>query len=100
IRTPAAWGLFGVLILSGLFGAMALIRVGMRHFWSRLDYAPPRLRVIETLPIALLLGACVAMVVLAEPVYRYMRATADTLHDPTAYIDAVLGARPRSPVDA
>ncbi|HEY0963346.1 MAG TPA: proton-conducting transporter membrane subunit, partial [Pseudomonadales bacterium] len=100
IRTPQAWGLFIVLILSGLFGAMALIRVGMRHFWSRLDYEPPRLRVIETLPIALLLLACVAMVALAEPVYLYMRATADSLHDSTAYIDAVLSARPRSPVDA
>src|SRR5690606_16349948 len=29
MRTPAAWGLFGVLILSGLFAALALIRVGM-----------------------------------------------------------------------
>jgi multicomponent K+:H+ antiporter subunit D len=100
IRTPAAWTFFAVLILSGLLAAMALIRVGMRHFWSRLDYPAPRLRIIETLPIALLLLACMALVVVVEPVYSYMRATAEALHNPVDYIDAVLDARPRSNVDA
>jgi multicomponent K+:H+ antiporter subunit D len=94
IHTPLAWTLFAALILSGLFAAMALIRVGMRHFWSRLEYPAPRLRVIETLPITLLLIACVALVVAAEPVYLYMHVTAETLHSPVAYIDAVLDARP------
>ena len=34
LRTPAARALFGLLILSGLFSAMALMRVGVRHFWT------------------------------------------------------------------
>jgi multicomponent K+:H+ antiporter subunit D len=56
------------------------------------------LRVIETLPIALLLTACIGLVAAAEPVYTYMRATADALHSPVDYIDAVLDARPISDV--
>jgi multicomponent K+:H+ antiporter subunit D len=99
IRTPAAWTFFAVLILSGLLATMALIRVGMRHFWSRLDYPAPRLRIIETLPIALLLTACIAMVAGVDPVYRYMRATAEALHNPVDYIAAVLDARPRTNYD-
>jgi multicomponent K+:H+ antiporter subunit D len=99
IQTPAAWTFFIVLILSGLLATMALVRVGMRHFWSRLEYPAPRLRVIETLPIALLLAACIALVVSAEPVFNYMRATANTLHSPVDYIDAVLDARPRGTTD-
>jgi multicomponent K+:H+ antiporter subunit D len=77
-----------------LLATIALMRVGMRHFWSRLDYPAPRLRVIETLPIMLLLLGCIALVVAAEPVYLYMHATAETLHSPVDYIDAVLDARP------
>ena len=46
------------------------------------------------LPIALLLGACLLLVVGGEPVLAYARATADTLHQPQHYIDAVFGARP------
>jgi multicomponent K+:H+ antiporter subunit D len=100
IGTSAAWTFGLVLILSGLLASLALIRVGMRHFWSRLDYPPPRLRVIETLPVALLLLACVALVVAAEPVYLYMRATAEALHSPVDYIAAVLDARPVGAADA
>jgi multicomponent K+:H+ antiporter subunit D len=99
IRTPAAWTFFATLILSGLLAAIALMRVGMRHFWSRLDYSAPRLRIIETLPITLLLLACVALVAAAEPVFLYMQATAEALHHPAGYIDAVLSARPVGGID-
>ncbi len=91
---PAAWSLFAGLIGSGLFAATALLRVGMRHFWGPQERPVPRLRIIEGLPIALLLGGCVLLTVRAEPVLAYMRATADTLHQPQRYIGAVLAARP------
>ncbi|MFT7772486.1 monovalent cation/H+ antiporter subunit D [Roseateles sp.] len=91
---PAAWTLFALLILSGLFGAIALMRVGVRHFWTSQDRPAPRLRVIETLPIAGLLAASVALVLQAESGLAYMRAAADSLHEPRLYIDAVMGARP------
>lgn len=93
-RTPAAWVLFGLLVLSGLFGAIALMRVGVRHFWTAQDRPAPRLRVIETLPIAGLLAASVALVLHAEAGFAYTRAAAEALHAPKLYIDAVMGARP------
>ena len=94
IRTPDAWSLFTLLILSGLLSSIALLRVGMRHFWSTPDGAASRLRVLETLPIALLLGAALLLVSHGEAALRYARDTADALHQPSRYIDAVLRARP------
>lgn len=86
--------LFALQILSGLLAAIALSRIGMRLFWSPEDQSATRLRVAETAPVALLLGTCVALVVAAEPALRYMRDTADALHDPQQYIRTVLSARP------
>ena len=95
VHTPAAWTLFGVLIASGLCAAVALLRVGSRHFWAA-DRPPPRLRVIETLPIAGLLAASVALVLNAGPVLDYVRASAQALHAPQLYIDAVMSAQPHA----
>jgi multicomponent K+:H+ antiporter subunit D len=92
-----AWILFALLIGSGLFAATALMRIGMRHFWAPQDRPAPRLRVVETLPIAGLLAAVTALVVHADTALAYTRATAETLHAPARYIDAVLLARPVAP---
>ena len=100
IQTPAAWAFFAVLILSGLLAAIALVRIGMRQFWSSKEHSVPRLRVVETLPVGLLLLACVGMVVAAEPVSGYMRATAESLHTPALYIDAVLTTHPVGALDS
>lgn len=93
---PAFGGaaLFAMLLASGLLAGIALTRVGIRHFWSPSDRQPPRVRIFESLPIALLLAACVGMVVAAGPVLRYLDATAAALHDPGRYIDAVMTTRP------
>jgi multicomponent K+:H+ antiporter subunit D len=96
LRTGAAWTLFALLIVSGLCAAVALMRVGMRHFWTVQDRPPLRLRVAETLPIAGLLGAAVALVLHAGPMLDYARASAEALHTPALYIDAVMGAQPVS----
>jgi multicomponent K+:H+ antiporter subunit D len=40
-----------------------------------------------------LLGGAVFMVVQAEAVFGYARATADALHEPQRYVDAVMRAR-------
>ncbi len=61
----------------------------MRHFWAPQEPPPPRLRVVEALPIALLLAHACCWWCAAEPALRYMRATADALHQPQRYIDAV-----------
>ncbi len=86
--------MFMLLIVSGLLATTALLRVGIRHFWAPQNRPAPRLHLAEGLPIALLLGACLLLVVGGEPVLAYARATADTLHQPQHYIDAVFGARP------
>jgi multicomponent K+:H+ antiporter subunit D len=96
IRSAPAWALFAGLILSGLFAATALLRVGIRHFWTTLDHPAPRLRVVESLPVAALLAATVMIVLQGEALLGYARATADALHDPERYIEAVMGARPQT----
>jgi multicomponent K+:H+ antiporter subunit D len=94
--STAGWTFFVLLIASGLLSATALMRVGIRNFWAPQDRPAPRLRVVETLPIALLLGACLLMVAQAETVLGYMRATAASLHQPGRYIGAVMAAQPRA----
>jgi multicomponent K+:H+ antiporter subunit D len=94
LRSPLAWTLFALLIVSGLFAMTALMRVGMRHFWAGADRPSPRLRVAETLPIAGLLAAAAALVVQGDRTIAYAQATAQALHTPQQYIKAVMDARP------
>ena len=93
---PGAAGatLFALLVVSGLLATTALLRVGIRHFWTPHGRPPPRLRVIECLPIGLLLACCTVLVLRGEPALNYMRDTAAALHQPQQYIDAVMSARP------
>ena len=93
---PGVWGwtLLTLLIGTGLIGSIALIRVGMRHFWASHDRNTPQLRVAEGLPIAVLLLCCIAMTVQAGPVMRYMQNAADALHSPGTYIHGVLTQAP------
>jgi multicomponent K+:H+ antiporter subunit D len=91
---PAAWTLFTLLLLSGLAATTALLRIGVRHFWTAPDRVPPRLRVAETLPIAALLAATVALVLHGDAVLAYTRATAEMLHQPAGYVRAVMSAQP------
>lgn len=100
LHTPVAWTLFALLMVSGLAGAVALMRVGMLHFWTVQDRSAPKLRAIETLPIAGLLAANLAMVLQAEAVLGYARATAESLQTPGLYIDAVMSAQPIPRLDA
>lgn len=90
----AGWMLVALLIGTGLLALMALTRAGILHFWATHDRALPQLRVLEGLPIALLLGACLLLTLQAGPVMRYMQATADALHAPQRYVRAVMSARP------
>lgn len=90
----AAWILLALLIGSGLAATLALSRLGIRYFWAPQERAAPRLRVIECLPIGLLLLAGVGLTVGAGPVLRFTQATAETLHQPAYYLRAVLSARP------
>jgi multicomponent K+:H+ antiporter subunit D len=89
------WVLLALLIVSGLTALIALSRSGIRYFWAYPEDRPaPRLRVVECLPIGLLLVVCVVLTMRADPVMRYLQATADALHTPTEYIASVLATRP------
>ena len=90
----AGWMLLALLIGTGLLALMALTRAGILHFWATYGRASLQLRVLEGLPIAFLLGACVLLTLQAGPVMRYMQATADALHTPGLYVRAVMSARP------
>ncbi len=88
------WTLLGLLLFSGLLSSIALMRVGIRHFWAPEQRPAPHLRVAECLPIGLLLGACVILVVRGEPALRYLHDAAEGLHRPERYIESVRAARP------
>jgi len=94
---PAAWVLLALLIASGLLAVIALSRAGVRTIWAPTGRATPRLRLIETLPIAALLLLVATLTWRAEPVLQYVNATARGLHEPGGYIDAVMAARPIAP---
>ena len=93
---PTQWMLLALLIGSGLLALIALTRAGILHLWSTHHRAAPQLRVLEVLPIAGLLLACIALTVQAGPAMRYAQAAADALHAPSGYIQAVMSAKPVS----
>ncbi|SFD62131.1 monovalent cation/H+ antiporter subunit D [Paracidovorax konjaci] len=88
------WVLFTMLIATGLLALLALTRTGMRHFWTTHDRPAPQLRVLEGVPIAVLLAGCIGLALQAGPVMQFTQATANALHAPRGYIDAVMSARP------
>ena len=96
VGSASAWALFVLLIASGLLAAIAFMRVGMRHFWTGAERNTLRLRVVESLPVGGLVLALLLLVFYGNAVLRYTQATADALHQPQQYIDAVMGARPRA----
>jgi multicomponent K+:H+ antiporter subunit D len=89
------WTFIIAVLLSGLASLIALSRVGMRLFWSVAARTTPRLRVLEAAPVAVLVLLCLALGVAADPVARYLDATARSLHQPDTYVRTVLEARMR-----
>ena len=82
------------LIATGLMALTALVRIGIREFWSSISRSKPELKVIEGLPIAMLLGGTVLLVVYAGSAMRFTQRAADSLHTPAIYIRSVLGQVP------
>jgi multicomponent K+:H+ antiporter subunit D len=95
-----AWLFTGVLLGCGLLTLIALMRTGIRTFWSEMQRAPPRVRAPEGLPLVALLAACGVLTVAAGPTMELARAAAQSLYDRRGYIDAVLGAEVRPPATA
>lgn len=96
--SPKSWVLITLIILSGLATLIAMTRAGIDLLWTPAEDSVPSLSAVEVAPIALLLSACLALMVLAGPAYLYMEGTAAALSNRSAYIEAVLGAPPAGEV--
>ena len=89
------WTLVTLMIVTGLIALIALTRSGIRVFWASHARTAPQLRLVEALPVALLLFGCIVLTVQADSVMRYTQATANMLHSPDTYVRAVMSARPK-----
>ena len=89
-----AWIFLALVIVSGLFAMIAMMRAGIRTFWAPVEGVVPKVLVMEFLPVAFLLLLCAIMTVQAGPLMRYADATAQSLHNPAVYIQDVLSAPP------
>jgi multicomponent K+:H+ antiporter subunit D len=78
-----------VILLSSLVMVMGFARAGSALFWKPVGEVAPTPRA-PLLPVVLLVAGLAALTVLAGPAMRYMEATAADLHDPAAYVAAVL----------
>ena len=90
----AAWSLLALLIVSGLASMIASVRLGIRYLWAPHGRPAPMLRLIECIPVAILLTLCVGLLIGAGPVLHFTHAAAETLLEPQRYIEAVMSARP------
>ncbi len=76
-----AWLFLGLLHCTGFLTLVALVRTGIRIFWSGSGrIPPPRIRLAEGLPIVLLLGASVALTLAGGPAGRYALESARALN--------------------
>ncbi len=94
---PGASVQFGLVIFAGFCTVIALCRAGIQIFWVESERIFPKVRLTESTSIAILLGLCLLLTLLAEAPLRYLRDTAAQLHAPASYIHAVLppmGAAP------
>lgn len=92
--TTTGWLFITLLFVSGLFGIIALMRLGVRIFWSSAQTTSPRLQLTEAFPVLALLLLCVAMTISAGPVRSYMDRAGADLSSGQNYIDQVLGHQP------
>jgi multicomponent K+:H+ antiporter subunit D len=88
-----AWLFLAVLLGTGLVSLVAMLRTGIRVFWTAGARGGPRIRLAESGPIVLLLGACLVLTIGAGPATRYALDTARALHAAPKLLDSVLEDR-------
>ncbi|MGH2341660.1 monovalent cation/H+ antiporter subunit D [Segnochrobactraceae bacterium EtOH-i3] len=90
------WTLATLIILSGLSTLIVMTRSGIDLLWATGEkgegHPPARINALEAVPVGILLAACLALMLLADPAMRYAGATARALSDNQAYISGVLNA--------
>lgn len=90
IAPAVSWTVLTLIIVSGLTTFIAMIRAGMRVFWTPFERTEPRVRIIEMMPVAFLLLGCVMLTIEAGPALRYMEATTKSVYASQDYIRSVL----------
>jgi multicomponent K+:H+ antiporter subunit D len=89
VPTAIAWVLLAALLFSGMATMIAMARAGIDAFWASAGESAARVRVIEIVPVAVLLALCLALTVRPGPVMDYMQAAARSLHAPAGYVEGV-----------
>jgi len=82
--------LFALVVAAGFCTVTALCRAGIQIFWVEPERIFPKVRLTESVSVALLLGLCLLLTVWPERPLHYLRDTAAQLHAPGNYIHAVL----------
>ncbi|MFO7757462.1 MAG: monovalent cation/H+ antiporter subunit D [Roseovarius sp.] len=96
----AVWLIWAVVLGMSAVAVLGFAQAGSTVFWKPPADADTAIAPAHAPPVALpmiaacaMLGAIVALAVMAGPVMRYVDATAAQLHDPGSYIAAVLNTR-------
>ena len=87
----ATWLLIALIVVGGLAGIIALMRLGVRTFWASGVVTPPRLQFTEAAPIGALVLLCVLLTVQAGSVFDYLGRTTEGLLHSSEYRQRVLG---------
>ena len=104
---PEVWLIWSVILVTSLVGILGFAQAGSAIFWKTTTPDPipedadtdatpvaaPRAPAMPLLASFTLLAGIIALSVFAGPVTGYVEATADQIHTPSGYIDAVLGQR-------
>jgi multicomponent K+:H+ antiporter subunit D len=88
---PRTWLLVALVILSGLAALLAMMRSGIGTFWAPIEAVVPRVLVVEIAPVVGLLALCLFLTVKGGAIIEYTEAASLSLHDPSSYIQGVLG---------
>ena len=87
------WAFVATTVITGIVTTIALTRSGLRLFWSTTGRTTPRLSIVEAAPAAFLVLLSVALTAGIAPVMTYLDSTAQSLHAPEIYIQAVLSTQ-------
>nr|WP_255696683.1 monovalent cation/H+ antiporter subunit D [Sandaracinobacteroides sayramensis] len=86
----SSWWFIGLILASGLAALIACVRAGIDLIWTPDETQTPALGVLEAVPIAILLSACLALMIWAGPAMTFMEDTVRDLSDRAVYSDSVL----------
>ena len=94
---PWTWWFAAAVISSGLLVLVAMVRNGINIFWTSMPETGIRVRLMEIVPVVLLLALCVIATILAGPIIDILASTVGNLHNPDIYITGVLGSAEANP---